>query len=159
MILKGIVDEDFVNYKVPSMFIAFPKCSFKCEMENKDCCCQNSVLVKEKNIEIDVDMVVRRYVQNEITKAIVCGGLDPMDSFDDLHDLVRCVRIEHNIDDDIVIYTGYTRDEVEERVKILKGYKNIVVKFGRFIPNGTKRYDDVLGVRLASNNQYAERIS
>lgn len=159
MIIKAIETEWFQDYKVPSMFIAFPKCSFKCERECGVCCCQNSTLTKRDDIHITLDEIVRQYKRNPITKAIICGGLDPMDSFDDLHDLVRCVRIEHNIDDDIVIYTGYTRDEVEERVKILKEYKNIVVKFGRFIPNGTKRYDDVLGVRLASDNQYAERIS
>lgn len=158
MILKGIVDEDFANYKVPSMFIAFPKCSFKCEMENKDCCCQNSVLAREKNIEVGVDTVARRYIHNEITRAIVCGGLDPMDSFDDLHGLINYIR-RAGVDDDIVIYTGYTEDEVRNEVEVLRQYKNIVIKFGRFIPNGTKRYDEVLGVTLASDNQYAKRIS
>ena len=33
MIIKQLIDEDFVNYKVPSMFIAFPRCTFKCEKE------------------------------------------------------------------------------------------------------------------------------
>ena len=158
MILKGIVDEDFVNYKVPSMFIAFPKCSFKCEMENKDCCCQNSVLAREKNIVVDVGTVVRRYIHNEITRAIVCGGLDPIDSFDDLHGLINYIR-RAGVDDDIVIYTGYTEKEVHSELKVLRCYKNIIVKFGRYIPNATKRYDEVLGVTLASNNQYAKRIS
>ena len=32
MKIKGITDEDFVNYKYPSMFIATSICSFKCEM-------------------------------------------------------------------------------------------------------------------------------
>ena len=30
MILKGIIDEDFVNYKVPCMVLEFPYCDFKC---------------------------------------------------------------------------------------------------------------------------------
>ena len=34
MLIKGITDEDFVNYKKPVMYIAFPKCSFKCDNEN-----------------------------------------------------------------------------------------------------------------------------
>ena len=34
MLVKGIIDEDFVNYKKPSMYIAMPNCSFKCD---KDC--------------------------------------------------------------------------------------------------------------------------
>ena len=33
MLIKGIIDEDFLNYKKPSMVIAFPHCSFKCEKE------------------------------------------------------------------------------------------------------------------------------
>ena len=41
---------------------------------------------------------------------------------------------------------------------ILKKYKNIIVKFGRFIPNQEKQYDEVLGVYLASNNQYGEKL-
>lgn len=34
MKIKGIVFEDFLNYKKPSLFIIFPYCSFKCD---KDC--------------------------------------------------------------------------------------------------------------------------
>ena len=29
MIVKGIIDEDFVNYKKPSMVIEFPYCDLK----------------------------------------------------------------------------------------------------------------------------------
>ena len=36
MVVKGIVDEDFVNYKVPSMTIMFPYCDFKCEVDGSD---------------------------------------------------------------------------------------------------------------------------
>ena len=38
-------------------------------------------------------------------------------------------------------------------------YSNIIIKFGRFIPNREPHFDEVLGVNLASNNQYAKRIS
>jgi len=37
--------------------------------------------------------------------------------------------------------------------------KNIIIKYGRFIPDKEKHYDEVLGIYLASDNQYAERIS
>ena len=36
--------------------------------------------------------------------------------------------------------------------------QNIIVKFGRYIPDTDQRYDEVLGVILASDNQYAERL-
>ena len=53
----------------------------------------------------------------------------------------------------------YWADEIAEQVEKLKGFKNIIIKFGRFIPNNSGRYDDLLGVHLASDNQYAEQIS
>ena len=41
--IRGINFEDFINYKKPSIFIAFPFCSFKCE---KDCGKQISGIAK-----------------------------------------------------------------------------------------------------------------
>ena len=33
MILKGLIEEDFCNYKKPTMTLMFPYCSFKCDNE------------------------------------------------------------------------------------------------------------------------------
>ena len=38
-------------------------------------------------------------------------------------------------------------------------YKNIIIKFGRYIPNSENKYDEILGVTLASQNQYAKRVT
>ena len=157
MKIKGIVFEDFLNYKKPSLFIIFPYCNFKCD---KDCglkVCQNSSLVKEKEIEYSIDKIVNNYIENDITKAIVCGGLEPMDSFDDLKELVSALRIKTN--DDIVIYTGYREEEIEDKANDLKQFANIIIKFGRYIPNDKEYYNDILGINLASRNQYAKKIS
>ena len=153
MKIKGLITEDFVNYKKASMTIIFPYCTFKC---GKDYC-QNSSLAKTPIIEISIDDLVNRYINNPITEAVVMQGLEPFDSWNDLKEFVQKLR-EHN-NDDIVIYTGYNKDEVIKYIKELSVYPNIIVKFGRYIPNQEKHYDDVLGVHLASNNQYAERIS
>ena len=153
MKIKGLITEDFVNYKKASMTIIFPYCTFKC---GKDYC-QNSSLAKSPIIEISIDDLVNRYINNPITEAVVMQGLEPFDSWNDLKEFVQKLREYNN--DDIVIYTGYNKDEVIEYVKELSIYPNIIVKFGRYIPNQEKHYDDVLGVYLASNNQYAERIS
>ena len=59
--------------------------------------------------------------------------------------------------DDIVIYTGYYKEEIIDKVNLLNQLGNIVIKYGRYIPNQEKHYDGILGVNLASNNQYAER--
>ena len=159
MIIKELKDEDFVNYKKPSMFIGFPTCSFKCCKEGNFPIevCQNCNLMKSNNINIDAKQIVYRYLSNPITSAIVFGGMEPMDSWNDLSDLVDNLR--QKTDDDIVIYTGFYKSEIEEKINYLKQYKNIIIKFGRYKQGNYKHYDDVLGVWLASDNQKAERIS
>ena len=153
MKIKGLISEDLVNYKKPSMTIIFPYCTFKCG----EGYCQNSELAKAPIIEMNVNNLVDRYINNPITEAVVMQGLAPFDSWNDLKSFVHELREYCN--DDIVIYTGYNKDEVIKYIKELSVYPNIIVKFGRYIPNQEKHYDDVLGVYLASNNQYAERIS
>ena len=157
MKIKGIDECDIVNYKKTSMFIIFPYCSFKCEKECGERCCQNSALAQIPNIEINVDSIVQRYLSNPITSAIVCGGMEPMDSWEDLKMLVRILRIYTN--DDCVIYTGYRKDEIQDKIEWLKQFPNMIIKFGRFVPNQQSHYDDILGVYLASNNQFSEKIS
>lgn len=157
LIIKQLKDEDFLQYRKSSMFIGFPNCTFKCEKECNIKCCQNSELANADAIEIDVDNIVNRYINNSITESIVFGGLDPFDSWNDVYILVRQFRLL--TDDDIVIYTGYTEEEISDKIQLLSNYKNIIVKFGRFRPNCESHLDEVLGVSLASPNQYARKIS
>lgn len=157
--LKGVVPEDFVNYKKPSLYLIFPNCSFKCDKECGHPVCQNLPLVNEPIRQIDMDWLIQFYLNNPITKAIVCAGLEPFDSFDELTALVRKFRKVSN--DDFIIYTGYTREEIEEKILRLKELSpkgKIIVKFGRYIPNQESHYDEVLGVKLASPNQFSEII-
>ena len=156
MIIKGIIDEDFINYKKPSMTIEFPYCSFKCDKECGQQVCQNSALVNEPNISISVYKIIDRYLNNPITKAVVCQGLEPFDSKDDLYVFID--RFRRRTDDPIIIYTGYTEEELKNELPILEQFGNIIIKFGRFIPNSLHKFDDILGVELASNNQYAKFI-
>ena len=156
--IRGLVDEDFVNYKKPAMFIAFPYCTFKCDTERGYSVCQNSSLIENTNIiNIDEQIIIDRYIKNPITHSIVISGLEPFDSFNELVILIKSFR-EKTLDD-IVIYSGYNREEITSYIEELKQFKNIVIKFGRFIPNQEKHYDEVLQVTLASPNQYGEKIS
>ena len=156
--IRGLVDEDFVNYKKPAMFIAFPYCTFKCDVECGYSVCQNSSLVENTNIiNIDEQIIIDRYIKNPITHSIVISGLEPFDSFNELVVLIKSFR-EKTLDD-IVIYSGYNKEEITSYIEELKQFKNIVIKFGRFIPNQEKHYDEVLQVTLASPNQYGEKIS
>ena len=158
MIIKGLIDEDFVNYKKPAMYIAFPSCTFKCERECGQKMCQNSALATAPDIEVSTENIVNRYLQNPITKAFVFGGLEPIDSWDDMVSLIDEIR--KHTEDDIVVYTGYKMDEICKKTYWLGNkYKNIIFKLGRFIPNQPSRHDNILGIDLASNNQYAEVIS
>lgn len=87
------------------------------------------------------------------------GGLEPFEQFVELEEFIHTLRIGYGCQDDIVIYTGYYPSEIEEQVKAIMPYKNIIIKYGRYIPDRNKRYDEVLGVTLASDNQFAERVS
>lgn len=156
MKLKGVVAEDFVNYKNPAMFIIFPNCSFKCCTEAGVDVCQNMDVVKLPDIEFSTESIVQSYLNNDITKAIVFGGMEPFDSISDLIELIKAFRQE--TDDPIIIYTGYKEEEIFDDCNGISMYENIIVKFGRFIPNSEPIYDEVLGVTLNSNNQYAKRL-
>ena len=157
MRIKGLIDEDFVNYKKPSMFIIFPYCTFKCDKEAGCSVCQNGRLANEPILTLYENNIIERYMNNPITKAIVCGGLEPLDSWEELQCFI--VNLRYRTSDDVVIYTGYTEDEIKDKLEWLSLYENIIIKFGRFVPDQEKIYDDVLGVELASPNQYARRIS
>ncbi len=156
MKLKGLVDYDICNYKQPSMFLIFPYCTFKCDKENGSQICQNSALTHEPEVEIRNIDVVQRYLNNSLTHAIVCGGLEPFDSWDDLWSFICVFRGFSK--DPIIIYTGYREEEISEKITALSQLNNIIVKFGRFIPNSPHIFDTILGVELASNNQYAKNI-
>ena len=157
MIIKQLMDEDFINYKKPSMFIGFPSCTWKCEKECGEHCCQNSALAQAPNINISIDALIERYMNNPITHAVVCGGLEPMDSWDDLQCFILNLRYWSN--DDVVIYTGYTEEEIKDKLEWLQWYGPIIVKFGRYVPGQQSHYDPALGVKLASDNQYAKVVS
>ena len=155
--LKGIIDEDFVNYRVPSMVLMSPRCSFKCG----NSLCQNSGLINEKDIVVDINSLCERYVSNPITEAVVFQGLEPCDTFEETLQFICCLRNQYNRDDDVVIYTGYTKEELADMGCLIKliGMPNIIIKYGRYVADNQPHYDEILGIRLASDNQYAERIS
>lgn len=155
-----IKDEDCINYKKISMFIALPFCNGKCYKElGLDCSiCQNDALRNSPILNINDDKIIERYLLNPLTSAIVFGGLEPFDSFNELDEFIEKFRTKFLIEDDIVIYTGYKLEEIKDKLEILKKYKNIIIKVGRYIPNSKKIFDKTLGATLASDNQYAFKL-
>ena len=159
MKIKGIIDCDIINYKKISMTIMMPICrNFKCDKECGRQVCQNSELASAPLIALDDIEIIKMYLKNPLTEAIVFQGLEPFDSWEDLARLIDTFRTYTQ--DDIVIYTGYTKEELEQTyyLNFLKKYDKIIIKYGRYIPNKQNRYDKVLGVWLASDNQYAEEL-
>ena len=144
------------------MFIGCHSCSFKCDKLSGRQVCQNSALANSPDIEISVEKLADRYLNNPLSSAVVFGGLEPFEDIDNVIDFIDLLRNKGNTDD-VVIYTGYTEKEVINQFQkyflILRKYPNIVIKYGRFIPNQKPHIDNILGVELQSDNQYAKRIS
>ena len=159
MKLKFIKRDDFVNYKKCSMFLGTSYCDWKCCKElNLPCSiCQNNAWSNNPIKEISNKEIIDMYLSDGLEESIVIGGLEPFLQFEELMSFISTFRKSSN--DDIVIYTGYYKTEVEDKVKLLQKFPNIIIKFGRYMPNRKNIFDDTLGVTLASDNQYAEKIS
>ena len=140
------------------MFIGMGTCTWKCCKESNIpiTVCQNHELINSTK-DVDVTSIIESYKNNSITEALVIGGLEPFDTFLDLLTLVDAFR--QSCSDDIVIYTGYYPYEISNHLTYLCEYENIIIKFGRFIPNNNPHRDDVLGVDLISDNQYAVKLN
>lgn len=160
--LRGLLDEDFIQYKKPSMFLGTCYCTWKCCIDaNMDkSMCQNSPLAQSMIYTVPLEDIYDRYAKNPITHAIVIGGLEPFQQLDEVLALF-CVFRKHGCMDDFVIYTGYEPDEIQsevyriERLAESLGGK-VIIKFGRYKQNDKPRFDPILGVELASSNQYAK---
>lgn len=160
MRIKTIIPEDFINYKLPSMFIGTISCGGKCCIEAGIplSVCQNDEWRNMPIIYLDDNEIIKRYMSNMITNSIIFGGLEPIEQFDEILAFIIKLRTDFNCEDDVVIYTGYNENEIANELSTLQPLGNIVVKFGRYIPNKQSTYDDVLGVTLCSDNQYAKRL-
>ena len=159
MKLVNLIEEDFTNYKKPGLFLGFPFCSGKCNLPNEAPICQNQSLQKAKLIDIPLNEIIDRFERNPITQALIFGGLEPFDSFDDMLALILLFRKRYFARIyPIIIYTGYYPHEIKKQLCTLKSLSlstGIIVKFGRYIPGDEPHPDPYLGVNLASNNQYA----
>lgn len=158
--LKGLMEENLHDYKKASLFLAFPSCDWKCL---KECgldisICQNSELSKESTTEYELNYIWRLYKKNILTESFVLGGLEPLKSFDSVMLFVKFIREENECEHDIVIYTGYYPHECSLEIDKLSKYKNIIMKFGRFKPNSNQIFDEILGINLNSDNQFARKI-
>ena len=93
-----ILDEDFNNYKKPAMFIGTISCGGKCCIEAGIplCVCQNDTWRDKKPISSSDNEIIERYLSNKLTSAIVFGGLEPFEQWEELFEFVRCLRMDHH---------------------------------------------------------------
>lgn len=161
MKLKTIVDEDFVNYQSPVMYIGTARCNGKCcrEAGIPLSVCQNDGWRANATIDMADEKIIERYIDNDITSAICFAGLEPFEQYDEMFALIKKLRTDYHCNDTVIIYTGYNKNEISSSISELQQFKNIIIKYGRYVPNQKRHYDKVLGVYLASDNQYAEYIS
>lgn len=160
MIVKFINLDDYVQYKKSSMVVGCYKCDFKCCKDSgmPISVCQNQQIYNQKNIDVSEKELFEIYNENTLVKSVVFSGFEPMLQFEDVISVLKYFR-ENGCEDDFVIYTGYYPKEISTQLDEFKKYKNVYFKFGRYIPNNEKHFDNVLGVYLASDNQYGEKIS
>ena len=92
--LKGVVMEDFVNYAKPSLFLITCKCDWKCchEANIPITVCQNEPVVRQATKEFLISSIYKAYIDNEITKAVVIGGLEPILQFEEVLSLLDYFR-------------------------------------------------------------------
>ena len=158
--LFDLDEADFINYKKAAFNIsAGISCTFKCCKENPSIC-HNNPLCKQSPIEYSISKIIDRYKKQKISKSFVVQGLEPLDNLKQVLWLIDGIR-RAGIEDEVILWTGYTEKECFDLIFLIKkmGWVNIIIKFGRYIPNAPSRYDPVLGVTLASDNQYAKKIS
>lgn len=142
------------------MLIGAASCDWKCckDAGKSFELCQNSIWHSFPTAYVNDMLLCAEYLSNPITSAVVFAGLEPMLQFQEVIHFISILRENFKCDDEIVIYTGYNKDEILDKITTLSLYKNIIMKYGRYVPDQSSHYDDVLGVYLASNNQYAERL-
>ena len=160
MRVKGLITEDFSNYKEPSMFIISSFCDWKCcsELGLDIGVCQNASLVSQRVQRISTFRLYEVFEENPITRAVVIGGLEPMLQFFEIKLLIEYFRYRSAYCP-FIVYTGYYQEEIQEQISELSQFENIIIKFGRYVPNLRPKFDPILGVQLASENQYAVKIS
>lgn len=155
-----MIEENNLNhYYKNGLLIATVNCDWKCLKESNLSLdvCQNSHTNKMKTKTIEVSKLVCMFEENLMSDCVIFAGLEPMLQIEEIVKFIEVFRVSN--DSDVIIYTGYYKKEIEDTVNRLKKYDNIIIKFGRFIPNVDSVYDNVLKIKLVSGNQYAEKIS
>jgi hypothetical protein len=163
MYLLGEPRLTFNDYHKTCLYLATPRCNFKCVREAREkgieiVECQNHALAGSLPTDYSAEEVAKAYHESVFAEALLLSGLDPLDCWEDVIVFLREFRaIEPGVE--VVLYTGYYEHEVLEQVRQLSELGNVMVKFGRYDPSVPPGYDEVGGVTLASGNQHFRRLA
>lgn len=154
MHLKGIVDESFAEYKEASMLLITPSCDWKC----RGCNSRHLSQLETKNFPDEE--ILKRFVENSNTTAIVIAGLEPMDNVSELWNFLFSARkfFDQGTRPLIIIYTGYDLEELKKHYWSwleagIKQYGNVILKCGRYKADRKPYFSTVLGITLPGRNQ------
>lgn len=156
-----VIKQDCINNgkSITYLIESGVKCTFKCDKESKSQVCQNYSLCKTAPKVFMIKNLINDYLSQNLSKSITFQGLEPLDSLK--QHLWFIYHFRKICNDPIYLWTGYTEEECDDLIYLINKMKweNIIIKFGRFIPNDESHLDPVLGVELKSKNQYAKKIS
>lgn len=154
------ITEVFQDYKKAALFLGVCFCDWKCCKESglPLSTCQNYSWSNNEIVEVSFDNIVKRIRDNLLTEAVVIGGLEPVLQMDEVVQLISYIR-EQGLKNDIVIYTGYYDYEIDDNTLSTLAKYNVLMKCGRYIPDKYSYFNNLLGVSLASPNQYVLKLS
>lgn len=148
--------EVFQDYKKSALLFCTCYCDWKCctDAGIDISVCQNQKITQQKEIEVSFESVLKK-VNQSVTDAVIFGGLEPFMQTDEVVQCIEYLR-EHGVTKDIVIYTGYNLLEIENITLYRLACQNVILKVGRYKPDEPNHdvIDSVLGVKLATRNQY-----
>lgn len=151
--LKDAV-EVFQDYKKSAILFSTCYCNWKCchEAGIPESVCQNQKVAQQREVYLPFESVLKK-VNQSFTDAVIFGGLEPMLQADEVVQCIQYLR-QHGVKKDIVVYTGYYVEEIDEETLAYLAMNDVILKCGRYIPDRKPKFDAVLGITLASDNQY-----
>lgn len=148
--------EVFQDYKKSALLLCTCFCDWKCctELGRDKSMCQNSTLKEVAIKKIPFSEIFDMVTRNTVIDAVIFGGLEP---FIQINQVIQCIEYlrERGMTKDILIYTGYYIEEIDEAIIERLKESDVILKCGRYIPDRPPKFDDILGVTLASDNQYS----
>lgn len=155
--LLDVKTDNITDYKKTSLLLVFPFCSGKCGEE-----CQNKHLMGTTPTGYKNTDIINLYIDLPSHGAVVFAGLEPWDSFSEMKQLVKDFVSQYKAID-IVIYTGYEYNEIENQIQelvdcfkanVANSDDNLIIKYGMYDVNKKEYWkSNILGVNLATTNQ------